>query len=219
MYLFFPKQLLKCQTLLLRNFDKLKKYTTVIIICKYYFFLPSFFPSFFLFFFLSLFILLSSLNLVHHLVFKMVYSWVYLGTKQLSDLPQGYTAEQVLERNSKTVSFVINSQLFTTTTRPYHLPQGMHKAQWVVLHKNVIKSWKKLLKLQAMLGTDWAKHYWHASTVHNYSNTKTGLWVIEDTCKWLFFAVFLSAAVLTHFQWFPMEIQCDLGDRKIRLHF
>lgn len=93
-------------------------------------FLLSFLPSFlFFFFFLSLFILLSSLNLVHHLVFKMVYSWVYLGTKQLSDLPQGYTAEQVLERNSKTVSFVINSQLFTTTTRPYHLPQGMHKAQ------------------------------------------------------------------------------------------
>jgi len=140
----------------------------------------------------SLFILLSSLNLVHHLVFKMVYSWVYLGTKQLSYLPQGYTAEQVLEKNSKTVSFVIHSQPFTTTTRPYHHPQGMHKVQWVVLHKNVIKSWEKLFKLQAMLGTAWAKYYWHTGTMRNYSNTKTGWWVIEDIRKWLFSAVFLS---------------------------
>lgn len=43
-----------------------------------------------------------------------------MGTKQcVSDLPQGYTAEQVLERNSNPVSFVMNSQLSTTTLRPY----------------------------------------------------------------------------------------------------
>lgn len=133
---------------------------------------------------LHFFFFLSSLSLVQHLVFKMVYSWVYLGTKQLSDLPQGYTAEQVLQRSSKTVSFVINSWLLTTTTRPYHLPQGMHKAQWVVLHKNAIKSWKKLLESQPMLETDWAKYFWCAGTVSNYSSNETSSWVIENICKW-----------------------------------